>query len=264
MLSGLADKLLGWADLGEAEISAIMGLPGTRLFLARGDHPFDRIRRRDQALLILDGWAAEYKDRPNGRRVIVELLLPGDLTHLEPTAMNPESVGTMMLSQGCGMLIPHASLQELLRYQGIALAMRCSEHVRGSVCREWLVNIGSRKVDSRLAHLLCELSVRACRIGLGDGAVSEMPLTQSDLADALCVTDAHLNVALQRLRKMKAISLSEKRLQILDWPYLTSLGEFDAEYLGPWRGHRTFVKGSSVGIPRVGALDLGMHAAGSR
>ena len=233
MLAVLSNVLRCWSDLGPAEKEAIGNLPGKRLFLARGDDPFARAAFPDHALLMLDGWAAEYMCRPTGHRIIVEFLLPGDMTHLEPRAMNPQAVGTMMLSSGCVQRIPLEAIQRLLRNEAVATALRSAQLMREAVRREWLVNVGSRKVDAGLAHLLCELSVRARQAGRGNGTVCEMPLTQSDLADALCVSDAHLNVAVQRLRKLKLVSLANKQLRILDWPALVQLAEFDDEYLRP-------------------------------
>lgn len=231
MLTVLSNRLRCWSDVGPSGRQAIGSLPGKRMFLARGDDPFAGGVFPDHALLMLDGWAAEYIYRPTGHRVIVELLLPGDLTNLDPHAMNLQSVGIVMLSSGCVQRVPLEAIQRLLRDEAVATALRCAELMREAVRREWLVNVGSRKVDAGLAHLLCELSVRAQQAGRGDGVVCEMPLTQSDLADALCVSEAHLNVAVQRLRKLDLVCLANKKLRILNWPALVQLAEFDDEYL---------------------------------
>ena len=153
MLTVLSNRLRCWSDLGPVEQEAIGSLPGKRLFLARGDEPFRRASFPDHALLMLDGWAAEYKYRPTGHRVIVEFLLPGDLTHLEPQAMSPQSVGTVMLSSGCVQHIPLEAVQRLLRDEAVATALRCAELMREAVRREWLVNVGSRKVDAGLKQI---------------------------------------------------------------------------------------------------------------
>jgi CRP-like cAMP-binding protein len=241
MLNVLAKKFGGWVNLTEPELAAIARLPGRRLTLARGDDPFGQIECVDHALLMLEGWAADYKDRCNGKRVIVELMLPGDMTRLDTAEMNGGSIGTVMLSPGRVMLVPLASINEILKYEAVAIALRWAEFVRESIRREWIVNVGSRKVHARLAHLLCELSVRMNGVALCENGVCGMPLTQADLADALCVSDVHLNVAMQQLRKLGAVQVATKRLRILDWDRLAAIAEFDDEYL-----HRHPVKIRSV------------------
>jgi CRP-like cAMP-binding protein len=239
----LARKLSGWVDLAEPELGAIARLPGKRLTLSRGDDPFGQISCADHALLMLEGWAADYKDTSTGKRVIVELMLPGDMTRLNPE-MRAESIGTVMLSQGRVLLVPLASIGEISRYEAVATALRSAQFVRESVRREWIVNIGTRKVCARLAHLLCELSLRMKNVALCENGVCELPLTQADLADTLCVSDMHLNIAMQKLRKLGMIQLASKRLRILDWKGLTSFAEFDDEYL-----HLHPAKSRSIGHP---------------
>jgi len=102
------------------------------------------------------------------------------------------------------------------------------------VMAEWLVNIASRKAHARLAHLLCELSIRMNSIDLLDHDVCDMPLTQIDLANALAMTNVHLNVALQRLRAAKLVDVSARHLTILCRPQLEAIAEFDDEYLLRW------------------------------
>jgi CRP-like cAMP-binding protein len=147
--------------------------------------------------------------------------------------MSDGSVGMVMLSAGCVQFVPSEAMEEILQHEAIAAGMRWAELARESVHREWIVNVGSRKVHVRLAHLLCELSVRMQGAVVSDGIVCEMPLTQADLADALCVSDVHLNVAMQGLRRSGMIQVAAKRLRILDWSRLAALAEFDDEYLHP-------------------------------
>lgn len=254
MLNVLAKKFGEWVHLTEAEMAAIARLPGTRLSLARGDDPFAQIPCANHAMLLLEGWAAEYKDRSTGRRVIVELLLPGDMSRLGPAEMNDVSVGTVMLSPGRVLLVPLASIGEILRHDAVATALQWAEFVRESVRREWIVNIGSRKAAARLAHLLCELCVRMTNVALCENGVCELPLTQADLADALCISDVHLNVAIQKLRKSGMVQLAGKRLRILNWQGLAETAEFDDDYL-----HHHPVPGRQIGYPLVTKSSVKRH-----
>ena len=48
--------------------------------------------------------------------------------------------------------------------------------------------LGLRDARSRTAHLFCELAVRLKRVGLVSNGSFELPLTQTDIADALGVS----------------------------------------------------------------------------
>jgi CRP-like cAMP-binding protein len=97
--------------------------------------------------------------------------------------------------------------------------------------REWLVNIGGRPGEQRLAHLLCELLMRLQIVGLANRDSYELPITQSDLAETMGLTLVHVNRVLQRLRARGLITLRHKRLVINDAQALKEFGEFDPNYL---------------------------------
>ena len=58
-----------------------------------------------------------------------------------------------------------------------------------------------------------------------------MPLTQIDLSDALGLSTVHTNRTLQRLRRTGAITWDYGVAEVLDWPLLQELGQFDPTYL---------------------------------
>ena len=80
--------------------------------------------------------------------------------------------------------------------------------------REWLVNLGTRRAPSRVAHLICGLLVRLRAVGLADFDSFDFPLTQVDLADTLGMSTVHMNRSLQDLRSAQLIELCRNRLTI--------------------------------------------------
>ncbi|MEX6840864.1 Crp/Fnr family transcriptional regulator, partial [Pseudomonas aeruginosa] len=71
--------------------------------------------------------------------------------------------------------------------------------IESSIHREWLLNVGRRNARSRLAHLLCEFSVRFQKSTLADAMAYELPMTQEQLGDALGLTPVHVNRVLKSL-----------------------------------------------------------------
>lgn len=181
---------------------------------------------------MLEGWAAEYKDTPSGRRVVVEYMLPGDFRHSTPH--RDRALDMVMLSSGVVQMVPSYAMQGLRASDPIRRALEWSESVRGSIQAEWLVNIGARKAYARLAHLLCELAARMNSIGMFDENICELPTTQTDLAASLAMSNVHLNLALQRLRAARVVDVSGRRLTILKRAELEAIAGFDDSYLQRW------------------------------
>jgi CRP-like cAMP-binding protein len=68
-------------------------------------------------------------------------------------------------------------------------------------------------------------------VGLANGHECELPITQTELGDALGLSTVHVNRSLQELRGDGLIQLRGRSLAILNWDGLTEAGEFDPLYL---------------------------------
>jgi CRP-like cAMP-binding protein len=68
-------------------------------------------------------------------------------------------------------------------------------------------------------------------MGLTKDYSCEIPMTQTDLGDALGLSAVHVNRVLQELRKLGLIKLGSGNLAVLDWEGLKGIGDFDAGYL---------------------------------
>ena len=98
--------------------------------------------------------------------------------------------------------------------------------------REWFINISGRDAYARIAHLLCELSVRMANAGLVDKGSFYLPVTQIHMAEALGLTSVHINRMLRRLRLEGILTYRGQRLIIHDIERLKSAAGFDPRYLG--------------------------------
>lgn len=67
--------------------------------------------------------------------------------------------------------------------------------------RNWTVNLDSRDALTRVAHLLCEITVRLQTVGLAKDFGLSSPFTQSDLAAACSISPIHANRTVQELRR---------------------------------------------------------------
>lgn len=232
MQSPLARKLAHYVFLSDADrlwmgdaLGSARSIAARADIIQEGDNP-------GSVTVILDGWACRYRQLSDGRRQIVSLLLPGDLSDPYIFLLDRMDHGIGALTPVTFSQIGGATLQALTaRSPALELAFHREVLATAAVQREWTVSLGCRTGIERLAHLLCELHVRLKVVGLTEGASCYMPLTQSDLADVLGQSNVHVNRTLQELRGMGLVSLSSRRLTIHDMNALAQLAGFDPAYL---------------------------------
>jgi CRP-like cAMP-binding protein len=113
----------------------------------------------------------------------------------------------------------------------IARALWLETTAQAAIQQEWMIWLGRRMAQTRLAHFLCEVSYRLQISGANGSEWVEFPLTQRELADTLGLSAVHVNRTLQVLRSQGLIELSRQRLTIRDKAGLYKAAEFDPQYL---------------------------------
>ncbi|WP_315974924.1 MULTISPECIES: Crp/Fnr family transcriptional regulator [Microvirga] len=240
----LIRKLESISDLSDDDRSALRVLP---MRVVRIDPKQALVREGDrptQSCLILEGIACRYKFTEAGKRQIFAFHTPGDIPDFQSLYLRTmdHSLGTI---SACTVgFIQHDDLRALLQaHPGIAHACWRDMLIDAAIFREWMLGIGRRPARVRLAHLLCELVVRLRAAGLETPLTVPLPITQTELADALGLSNVHIHRSLDYLRKNRLIRWSGRACEVLDWAGLQVAGEFDPAYLhldreklspGPW------------------------------
>ena len=166
---------------------------------------------------VLSGWAFRYNMLPDGRRQILNFLLPGDMVGLQAELTNAAPHGVEALTPLSLCAFRHDTVLELFR-EHVALALDLtwlaahSERMGDDV----LLTVGRRNARERVATLLVHLYKRASSVGLVEADSIAFPLTQTHVADALGLSPVHVNRVLQALRRAGLIRLAEGRLGIGD------------------------------------------------
>jgi CRP-like cAMP-binding protein len=195
----------------------------------------DLIREGDKpgpGFVILEGWACRYKLLPEGTRQITSLLMPGDTCDLQANVSNAMEHSIATLTAARIALVARGILETLIETRpAITRAFSWTKLVDEDTLRAWIVSMGRRNGLQRVAHLMCELYVRARNVGLIDDDRFELPLTQTVIGDALGLTPIHVNRVLGRLRLGGAMTLSGGNLVIADIAKLAAVAGFDDNYL---------------------------------
>jgi len=182
--------------------------------------------------VILEGWACRYKLLPEGTRQITSFLMPGDCCDLHASVLNSMEHSISTLTAARIALVPRGLMETLIETRpAITRAFWWTQLVDEDTLRAWIVSMGRRNGLQRVAHLMCELYVRARNIGLTDGDSFALPLTQTVIGDALGLTPIHVNRVLRKLRDSGVMTLSGGDLIIADIAKLATVAGFDDNYL---------------------------------
>lgn len=219
-------------DLAPDDEAAFEQLPMTiREFSADQDIVRDGDQPH-QCCFVLDGLTCRYKVIADGRRQILAFNIPGDMPDLQSLHLDimDHSVATVVSSR-LGF-VPHTAMHELCTTRpGVAAALWRETLIDGATFRAKITGIGRMSARARVAHLFCELLLRLDVVGLADGFRYKLPLTQTELGDALGLSVVHVNRILQDLRTDEIISVERRTVTIIDWEKLKTVGQFDPTYL---------------------------------
>ncbi len=172
------------------------------------------------AHIIQAGWAYRYERLDDGRRQILNFLIPGDIIDIEalmfPDA--PASFSVRALTDLDLRSLPASDLREMAeRSENQRRAFEEAVRLHLRALGERLVDIGQRGAPGRLARLFADLHDRLAERALvaGDGAF-DLPANQDHIADALGITPVHVNRTLRSFRASRLIEIERRRARILD------------------------------------------------
>jgi len=231
LLNPLIRKLDRFAKLSDDERRLLDGVCREVKAFDRHQDIISEGDRPENVHLLLEGWASRYKLLSNGERPIMAFLIPGDLCDMHVSLLNQMDHSISTLSPCKVAFIPFKTMAGLLENQRLARALWWATLVDEAILREWLVTVGHRSAERRLAHLICEMLLRSRAVGLTDDDSFELPLTQEELGATMGLSTVHINRTMQELRGQGLISSKGRRMTVLDPERLMALSEFNANYL---------------------------------
>ena len=218
--------------LTEDERQALENLPMQLAVIKENQDIVREGDRPSRSFVILSGVTCTYKVSQDGKRQIMTFDIAGDIPDLQSLHLRVLDSSIASLSPCRVGFITHEDLRNLCeRYPRITAAFWRETLIEAAIFREWLLNVGQRQAYSRVAHLFCEMLVRLRAVGLAEEHACDLPITQSELADAFGLTTVHVNRVLKQMRAEGLIEIKGTRLRIPDWDRLKEAGQFSQRYL---------------------------------
>ncbi|MEJ6389456.1 Crp/Fnr family transcriptional regulator [Gymnodinialimonas ulvae] len=163
-----------------------------------------------QLFTALKGMGLRYKTLPDGRRQVVNFVLPGDFIGLQAGVMGEMKHSVEATTPMVLCVFNRSEFWSLYKNQperafDVTWAAAVEEHFLG----EALASLGQMNATERMSWGLLRFFLRCQALGLVDGDRCPFPYRQQDLADALGLSLVHTNKTLMKLRERQLLSLED-------------------------------------------------------
>ncbi|MEP7030966.1 MAG: Crp/Fnr family transcriptional regulator [Pseudolabrys sp.] len=227
-------RLLQLVRLSAADLKSLDAIiDGELLIRKRRDLVIDGYEYR-KLCFVKDGYAVRYKLLRNGRRQILNVILPGDIVGL-PGSFYERAVYSVTAITDLKMHVcPLDSYVQLCyRHPQFGLALSWIAVQEATTYAEHIIDVGRRTPLERLSHFLLEMHARLKAVGRAESDRFTLPFSQEVIADVLGLSVPHLNRMMQRLRLEKLIADSERVVRFLDAGAMEALAHYQPLALAP-------------------------------
>jgi CRP/FNR family transcriptional regulator, anaerobic regulatory protein len=183
---------------------------------------------------LFGGWAFRYKRLPDGKRQILNFLLPGDLIGLESTVFGSIEHSVQTLTPVSLCVLEGRPIKDLFdSHPGLTLHLVRTLVEDQRRADERIVLLGHKSGPERLGYLMLETFDRLRQRGMADGTWCPFPVQRQQLADALGLSRTHLIRSLAELDEKGLATISSHTLAVLD-----------RERLAAFSGYKPFERGA--------------------
>jgi CRP-like cAMP-binding protein len=230
LTASLEQMLSSFGPLGADDIAYIRDCFSGVLQSHPAGTPVPLFPERNEARLVIRGWAARGAMLEDGRRQIVGLSLPGEMI-VASGAVDADMLVWALNDLATidatafwiAMSEPRTQSEPLLeawRHYRTAERLRMARQV---------IRLGRLNAYERTAHLLLELHERQSRLEAADDGVLRLPLTQDVLADILGLSAVHMNRTLQQLRRNSLVDYRAGRAVLQNLASLAQAANLSAD-----------------------------------
>jgi CRP-like cAMP-binding protein len=218
-----------FTDHTSAEVALIESLKNEQVVVQADRSIIHEGQQNAPLYTLLDGWAFRFKTLSDGRRQILNFLLPGDFIGVQQKMGDASPHGVQALTDVSLCVFERDVLWELHRSAPtLGFAVTWLTAHEESLVDDTLLSVGRRSAEERIATLLVVLYKRVAALepeidADRDGA--RFPLTQQHIADGLGLSLVHTNKTLRKLERRGLHRIEGGRLHLIDVHALSRIAD---------------------------------------
>ncbi len=203
------------------EIEFIQNMKVQHRRIARGIEIVHQGQVDAELFTLFSGWAFRHKTLPDGRRQILNFLLPGDILGLQASLLDGSEHSIEALTDVELCVFSRRKIWGLFEQMPqLAFELSWLGAREENIVDEALTSVGQRTARERVAALVLSLYRRCDHLDMVRDNTFAFPLTRQHLADALGLSLVHTIKTWSYLRKVGLFKFSGGELTLLN-PRLT-------------------------------------------
>lgn len=222
-------SLPAFRDFTPGELSFVSNFKTGELTAEQGTVILSEGSHSAHLFTLLSGWAFRFKMLDDGRRQILNYLLPGDLVGLQGSVIGEMEHSVEALTPLVLCVFQRNRLDELFsNHPGLSFDVTWLASREERMLDDHLLSLGRRSALERAAYLLAFLHKRAVTVGM-NGADLKIPLTQQHVADTLGLSIVHTNKTLRKLTNRGLIRWQGGGCEVRDADELARIAGWDGQ-----------------------------------
>ena len=220
-------RYASFTELSAADVALLRSLAENQSIIGAGQELDCEGEPSRAPRLILSGWACRFRMLADGRRAILNFLLPGDAACSRRGA--PALASTAALTP-CRLIDARPLWRAVAArdpaHAKLAHAQHLLDLLDDCYLLDHIVRLGRQTAIERVCHLLLELCWRLQTVGLVREGAFALPLTQEAIGDAVGLSIVHVNRMVQDMRRRGLIELRHGHVALLAPERMAEIAEF--------------------------------------
>ena len=214
---------VGFVDLDQGQLAYVSALKQSHGVAWAGETIIDQGEPSDLVGTLYSGLAIRYRTLPTGKRLLLMVLMPGDLFGLEsmyrPNA--PHSITAVTDVTFC--VFAPERWRDIYKHPGVAERLSQVQLLQQRQLEDRFAAVAACSARQSVAHFVLELYDGLKRRRLVRDHSFALPLTNRQFADALGLTTVHLHRVLREMRREDIFSHKDHRIHIHNLERLRAL-----------------------------------------
>lgn len=180
-----------------------------------------------ELLIVHQGWALSETQLTNGKRQILRFHFSGDMVGASGIAFRDAPSSIVAATDMVLCRFPRAALGKTFSAHPRLAALFFSISQMESIdLSDRLRSVGRSEGKARLANLFLSIAARMRAVNGEHNPVVRIPLTQSDLGDAVGLTQVHVNRLIRQMTEEKLITRNRSTVTLVNEPGLIDIARF--------------------------------------
>ncbi len=181
--------------------------------------------------VVKSGWLYSFTIMPDGRRQVLQVYFPGDIVGMYDVPFEAATHDLESANEACLCPFPKSGLEPIFKTSPSLTALLFSIAMVDQAAQlDLRRTMGRMNARDRVAHFLLATKARLKITNPDMGDEFDFQLTQTDIGDAIGLTNVSVSKALTELEQAGAARWGRRRLHILDEEKLNKFCGFTNRY----------------------------------